>query len=192
MEVVIGRGMVEEVEVDLPRANGSVGESPRRVCAGTGDGRVGIFWKSWQRRKTGGSDWGVWAAGLAATFINPYGGRIWAEVWRQTYDPLARSFIVEWLPFYADFELGFAFLTVLTGGLVYLFRKDIPWWKMATVAAFWVAGLGSLRHIALFAIAAAALDAEMLKRLYEKVAKSQESKTQLKIGVKRHWDGYGD
>lgn len=40
---------------------------------------------------------------LGATFINPYGPRIWEEIWRQGSDTSLRFSIVEWAPIFFSF-----------------------------------------------------------------------------------------
>jgi hypothetical protein len=98
---------------------------------------------------------GLWAASLAATFVNFYGWRIYEEVFRTLGDSSLAHTVTEWqpgvpfaaLPFLALFVLGWALATQ---------RKDFPWFRQLLGAEniFLVAALLARRHWPLFVLAA--------------------------------------
>lgn len=101
-------------------------------------------------------NWLAWIASLAATFVNPYGLRIWWEVWMQLSDHQLRQNIAEWQPFVAAIEPSFWFLGVLWAMLAIreIRAKKTVWWRTLTLAVLLVAAISSLRHMAIFAVIA--------------------------------------
>jgi len=122
-----------------------------------------IVTKQLEVKKLRFSDLMVWFGSLMATFINPYGWRIWWEVWMQITDKELRGNIMEWQPFYTQVEPAFWFLALLWLFLV-IKNKNKVWWKTTTVGVTLLAGLMSLRHAAIFAV----LGGSELPRLLDK------------------------
>lgn len=94
----------------------------------------------------------VWVASAAATLINPYGPRLYTEIFRTLFDPGLHSAIQEWRPLsfpWQSWPFWILFLAVI---IVY---RPVR----ANRAAIWTALLGvmalaSTRHTPLFAVAA--------------------------------------
>lgn len=89
---------------------------------------------------------------VLATFINPYGLRLWFEVWMQLSDTHLHWTIGEWLPFYGSIEIPLFFLFLMGTYLWWKFKKDVPWWESGLFFLLFLAALTSLRNAALFAI----------------------------------------
>jgi len=126
-------------------------------------------------------DWLAWGLSVGTTFINPYGWRIWEEVWRQATDGNLRWSIAEWQPFYARVELGFLMMLVMVWVLVWRYKKVVVKWQMAVLAGLTVAGLTSMRHIALFAVMAGPMIGQGFLRLEKEVVKDKLSEGRMKI-----------
>jgi hypothetical protein len=134
-----------------------------------------------QERKLDVWDVGVWGLGLVATCINPYGTRLWYEVWMQMSDSSLHSNISEWLPFFASVELGFWFLLALVVGLGSKMGKRLPWWQWAVAGGLLLSGLAALRQMALFAVVAVPMVVEMWKTMVKELKPTAIVKRRLKI-----------
>jgi len=112
---------------------------------------------------------------LVATFINPYGPRLWEEVWRSVSDSALRWRIAEWNPsLFAPilpylFLLSFAFL-------IYCFYRELSWGKIALYLFFLIQSLLGLRYIPLFVVVSFPIYLEALGYLYEKVCRIEYGK----------------
>lgn len=111
-----------------------------------------LFFQFLQNRKIIWSDVFLWFISLCATFFNPYGPRLWWEVWQQFTDTGLRTHIAEWQPFWARAELGIWLLLALSAALLVKSSKRSEIWKPALLTAFTIAGLSSLRHMPLLAL----------------------------------------
>lgn len=140
-----------------------------------------IIWQGLEDKRVDGKDVMVWILSAVATLINPYGWRLWYEVWMQISDGNLRWAIAEWQPFWVNPGFGFLFLAVMWVMFGIKFTKALEWWKTALVGALLLAGMSSLRHEPLFAIVATPVIAVLLKKMYEKVAINAESRKRAKI-----------
>ncbi len=115
-----------------------------------------VFVKTIEDKKLKIEDWTNWLASCLATFVNPYGWRIWWEVWMQISDRQLRQNINEWQPFYVTVEPAFWFLAVLIVMFIYkqFKERNIIWWRDLTLFVLLTAGISSLRHVAIFAVVA--------------------------------------
>lgn len=105
---------------------------------------------------------------LVATFVNPYGWRLWGEVWQQVSDSALRFRIAEWAPsFFVPVLPYLPFVSL--GYLVYFFREKITWEKLALYLFFLVQSLLGLRYIPLFIIVSLPIYFEVIGYLYEKI-----------------------
>lgn len=118
-------------------------------------------------------DWGVWLLSILATGLNPYGFRLWWEIWLTVSDAGLRTTIVEWQPFYAKAELGIWLFTALLMALVKLFAGQIDRKKMVLAGLFLLAGMSSLRNMPFYFLAGLPLVTEMMEILYKTVNKEK-------------------
>jgi hypothetical protein len=108
----------------------------------------------WDRRW-----WLILAVSVLATFVNPYGPRLYVEIWRTLSDPLIHSFIKEWGPLQIGITTG-AFI------FVYLFVIGFRGFRLkqdALAMFLLVSGLLSARQFQLFMLAALAPIAELYR-----------------------------
>jgi hypothetical protein len=101
----------------------------------------------------------IWFAGAVilllsflATLFNPYGTRIWHEVWLQISDSNLRWTISEWQPAIFNLNLPFCALAVLSAILIFRFRKSFKLEEFGLNAFFLLQAVGSVRHIPLWVI----------------------------------------
>lgn len=125
-----------------------------------------------QQRKFNFTEGLIGLAGILATFVNPYGWRVWWEVWMQMSDEHLRKYIMEWLPIYYNVEFGFWLLAGFTGALGWRYRKTYSWSFLGVVIVTFVASLSSLRHAALFVVVAIPFVAIGLEKFYQEIEKS--------------------
>lgn len=99
-----------------------------------------------------------------ATLINPYGLRIYEEVFRTIGDPFLRFHIAEWLPLF--FGSPFPVFTILYIslflGLLIPLRKKIEFSKLILVLVFFVFSLLNQRHFFIFVILSVPVFAEVV------------------------------
>lgn len=114
---------------------------------------------------------------LAVTLINPYGIRLWQEVFRHLKPGLLHSQISEWRPMYAYVDFSFWFLAVLVVMFVWRYRQRYsPWMIMVGIMLF-VMSLTALRHAPLFALASLPLISSGMERLRSESDKGKGGKT---------------
>jgi len=89
---------------------------------------------------------------ILASFINPYGPRIWHEVWLQVSDASLRWKILEWQPAFFSFNLPFISFLAISLTLVWINRKRFRLEELVLFAFFLFQGLGSVRHVPLWVI----------------------------------------
>jgi len=145
---------------------------------------VGIFClelvlgaKFWQKKKLAGKEIFCLIFCLGATFVNPYGARLWGEVWQQISDANLRFRIAEWQPSFFKPIFPYLFFVSL-GFFIYVFRRKITLEKIFLFLFFLIQSLLSLRHVPLFVIVALPICLESLECLYQRVAR-------IKYGLKR-------
>lgn len=119
----------------------------------------------------------VFFGSLAATFINPYGAKIWWIVWITISDPDAKFRIAEWQPIYqsaAGVSFPLIFLLVLTALVVYKYRQYLSKERMILVLIFFIASITAVRHIPLLVMTLLPVVSAGLE-IYKKRLKSEVS-----------------
>ena len=99
-----------------------------------------------------------------ATLINPYGLRIYEEVFRTIGDPFLRFHIAEWLPLFfgGPFPVFIILYIGLFLGLLIPLRKKIEFSKLILVLVFFVFSLLNQRHFFIFVILSVPVFAEIV------------------------------
>lgn len=87
---------------------------------------------------------------LLATFINPYGPRIWHEVWLSVSDTSLRWTIIEWKPALFTFNAPLLLLIPLSILLLLRSRQKFYLEEIGLYLIFLIQGLASTRHIPLW------------------------------------------
>ncbi len=93
-------------------------------------------------------------AGLVfgATFLNPYGGGMWREIWTSLSDPYLRWSVQEWLPAFAFLDLAFWLYTGLSLGFFLKYRKHSGAFEQLAYLLFFLLAMMSMRNIPLWII----------------------------------------
>jgi hypothetical protein len=117
---------------------------------------------------------------VVLTFVNPYGPRIWWEVWMTLSDGSLRWNIAEWVPafFYVDFALFILFALSLF--LVFKYRQKIGGLKILIYLFLLSMAVSSIRHLPLWALSAIFVTSTALKFLIDEVKKNKYGKQRLK------------
>jgi len=111
----------------------------------------------------------IFLLSILATFINPYGPRIWHEVWLQVSDTSLRWSILEWQPAFFSLNIPFLLFGTLTTMLTFRFRRKFELKKLVIFFFFLFLAIGSVRHIPLFVIASISILAQALNFLHDEV-----------------------
>ncbi len=114
-------------------------------------------------------DVGVWLLSAAATLINPYGWRLWEEVWLTMSDGHLRTSIAEWMPFYYKAELGYWLLAAMFISAAKTELKSFRLARLITAGILFLAGLLSLRNMPFFVLAAIPIVGEWIEMVYNKI-----------------------
>ncbi len=143
-----------------------------------------VLIRSIQTKKFLWVDYSVVLLSIIATLINPYGPRLWWEVWMQISDPFLHSEIAEWIPgiFFADF--AFLSLVSFTAFFTFYYLKNKQLFKsnlenqirLMVFVALFIAALSAARHIPLWTIAAAPLLSIYLETFFNQIKDNQYSR----------------
>ncbi len=90
-----------------------------------------------------------------ATFLNPYGHRIWWEVWMQMSDSSLHWTISEWLPvFVTPIDIGLLFFFAFSLAQMVITGKKYTMDELLLYGGLLIAGLSSIRQIPLWILVA--------------------------------------
>ena len=131
--------------------------------------------KAWEKRNLDKADIWVWLGGVAATWINPYGPRLWHEVWMQVTDTHLRWSVAEWQPFWVRAELGVWLLAALGWAILTVTKYRPEKWKLGVTAGLILAGLSSLRHISLTVVMLVLVCTDLIEVMAEKIKRDKLS-----------------
>ena len=136
-----------------------------------------------QEKKFKLQDGVIWLTGLAATFANPNGWRLWQEVISQAaLSGFFRKTIMEWQPFWAQAEMSYWILGTLAASVVYRYRERVKLWEAGLLAGLFLSGITALRHMSLFAVAAIPFTVKGFSWMEEEFGKEKE--------MKRRWQKF--
>jgi hypothetical protein len=108
---------------------------------------------------------------LLATFCNPYGVRIWQEVWMTITDASLRWTIHEWKPTFLVLDMPFWIMVVLSGICMWCYRKRFTAVQQIIFIITILLGVSGARHIALFVIPTLTFITYGFAYLYEEATK---------------------
>ena len=106
-----------------------------------------VLARSLQHKKIVWSEWAVVFFCLLATFVNPYGFRVWWEIWMQMTDSNLHFAIGEWLPAFFVFNLDFLMLVVLSLVLLFRYLRKYSYAEVSLYILLLALGIDSNRHI---------------------------------------------
>src|SRR3989344_3471853 len=130
-----------------------------------------LLGRSWRKRKVNKTDILIFVISVIATGVNPYGFRIWNEIWQQMSDGSLRWTIQEWRPaiFFTSFSF-IAFLPLFTA-LIWRYRKNFLIEEKLLILFFLVQGLSSTRHLPLLLVVSLPWACKSIEYLYLEVVK---------------------
>jgi hypothetical protein len=134
------------------------------------------FISFWREGKTiHATDGIIFISSVLITLINPYGLRLWHEIWMSLSDSNLRWAIAEWQPFYTSLEPSFWLLAGLVFSFGYIFRKRIPQRQYLFATVTLIAGIMSVRMMPIFALVAVRFVYTGFKLLAEDIRKNSEA-----------------
>ena len=123
------------------------------------------------RKKTTIADLVVVTLSVAATFVNPYGYRLWQEVWMHISDNTLRNSYGEWMPLWHTWNIStftWMLYILVTCAIVFLFSKKIPIFKVFLLSFLAIASFFSIRQIPYFVITSLPLLSQSLSLVSSK------------------------
>lgn len=126
-----------------------------------------VFCEFWYDKKTLLLNISYFLLSIFATFITPYGWRMWYEVWTTISDPILKSNIIEWFPFWKALEFGFLLPSTFVFSIGWMYKGKIKLFEKFVCIFLFLAGLSALRHISLFILMVIPLSAYLMRCLYE-------------------------
>lgn len=124
------------------------------IHGGFGVGVVSVFLavsiRTWVEKKLNWENLCVLFLCVFVTFFNPYGVRIWYEVWMQLSDSKLHWSIGEWAPLLIYFNTVLFLFMVLSFAFFLKFRKQYSLLEQVFYIVFLLAALSSARHAPLF------------------------------------------
>lgn len=148
---------------------------------------VGIFCfslivviRSFRQKKIYSFDLLILFVCFLATLVNPYGLRLWEEVWQQISDTQLRFRIVEWHPSLFFLNLSYLVLLPFSTFLVFRYRKKILLEELALFVFLLFMSLGSVRHVPLWLVISYPLTIKCLNFLAEEVGSIEFGELRLR------------
>jgi hypothetical protein len=112
---------------------------------------------------------------ILATFVNPYGWRLWSEVLSQITDTSIHWTIQEWWPSLFSFNFALIFLIALSAALIRRFRKSLPIEYLVVYLGFLYEALTALRHVPLWLIFTLPIIGQCLYWFYQRVSVNKQA-----------------
>ncbi|MCL5410166.1 MAG: hypothetical protein M1607_04910 [Patescibacteria group bacterium] len=125
------------------------------------------------------SDLIVFILSTLATSFNPYGLRIWVEIWRSFSDASLHWSIAEWTPTLIHFYPAIIFFIASSTALLVYNLKKIPLLNLCLYSVLLVAGLSSIRHIPLWLVIAIPNLLLSIQLLFDQIGKDSTSLSRL-------------
>ena len=140
---------------------------------GIGTLLVAAFIKTIQDRKVQVKYWLIFILSLLVTFLNPYGPRIWYEIWMQATDTALRWRISEWLP--GAFYLDPSFIILLAFSFTFLvrYRNKFNLLEIGIFLSLFALSFSSLRNIPLWTLVAIPITSKGIYLFIEEVKKKK-------------------
>ena len=139
--------------------------------------------KTITERKIDASDLGVFIFSFLATFLNPYGWRIYWEVFMQLSDSSLRWNIIEWMPAFFSYSPIVWIYIPVSLALFYKYRKSFSLFEKIIYSLLFAAALASVRNLPLWAIFSVPIFIKSLELLKKEAEK-------YKFGIERFNKSY--
>lgn len=106
----------------------------------------------YEKRKINLLDLSIFTGSVFITLLNPYGIRLWGEVFMQMSDHSLRWSIQEWMPAFSYFYPPVWFLFAFSVSFFFVFRKNFSIFEKLLYFCLLALGFSSIRHMALWTI----------------------------------------
>lgn len=116
------------------------------------------------------------AVSTIGTFINPYGGGVFREVWSSISDNSLRWEIVEWQPTFVSFDAPTLSLMVLSSMLIYNYKTKLKSEEITVFLILLVQAVLSVRNVPIWAIVAAPITSKSINLFYGEVTREKNEK----------------
>ena len=124
-------------------------------------------------------------ASAAATFINPYGLRIYKEIFSSVGDSFLKAHINEWMPLFSTSSLlQSTFIILYLGiflGLIIIFRKKIEFNNLVLSLIFLVFAILSQRNLLIFIILTVPIFSELLFHFRSEIITNEANRRMVKF-----------
>lgn len=140
----------------------------------------------YQIRKINALAWGMWFLSITLTLINPYGFRIWFEVWSVITDSALKYSIQEWSPLLHTFDLGIYYSLIFVAFFVLKYFKKLTLFQVFLYLILFVLSLSSRRHVPLLLVATLPFIAQCFVYLYIEVKRYRDGQDRL-LKVFKFW-----
>jgi hypothetical protein len=139
-----------------------------------------FLFKSLQGRKFEFTYFAVLLLSVILTFMNPYGPKIWWEIWMQVSDGNLRWSISEWAP--AIFYVDIALLVLFTFSLFFVlkYRAKIGGLKTLIYLCLLLMAVSSIRHIPLWALSTILATSAAIKFLMDEIKRIKDGRERLR------------
>jgi len=134
---------------------------------------------SFQKKKISGAALFLATSVFAASLVNPYGVRIWVEVFRSLLDPGLRFSIIEWMPAPVFLNICYWLYTAVSISFFIYYRNKATLFEKIIYVLFFLAGFASIRNIPLWVVVSFPLLQQHTDCLYKQITKID------RFGVKR-------
>ena len=128
-----------------------------------------IFIRSLRTKKIDFTDLFIFLLSLLATVINPYGIRLWYEVWMQASDGTLRWNIIEWMPSIFMLDIAYVSLLAFSTFLIFKYRKKFRAEYLFIYLAFLIQALFSRRHVPLWVVISYPMTIKILYFFYDEI-----------------------
>jgi hypothetical protein len=136
--------------------------------------------KTWEKKKIEIENLVIGGFSILATFINPYGVRIWREVWDTFSSRLLHLTINEWVPSVYRTDLDYMFVLTLSSLLVFWSWRKLDKVRLGLFILLLVAAISSIRNVPLWLFLTFDLLAVILPQFYSSIKK-------IPFATKRFW-----
>lgn len=121
-----------------------------------------------------------YVAAIAATFVNPYGFRLWEEIIRTGTDTRLRIQIMEWTPQFLYMSLSSLFIVAWYMTIFARYFKHTPLYQKSIIILLLVFGFSSSRNFPLWLVVATPIIAPRLQRFIKDAQKNKITKERIR------------
>ena len=142
-------------------------------------GLIVLFVATIQKRKF--TDTIIMLTSILVTLLNPYGLRLWREIWISATDVSIRFFIIEWRPIFFSITAVALLLLAYSLSFIVQYRKKYKLYEILIFVLMFMAAFSSSRNIPLFVIYALILMKKGIGNFILEVSKSKQNLIRFRL-----------